>query len=64
MEHGMNKDMPIAIIEKGTMPEQKVYISSLTKLPSLLEKEDINAPTLMIVGEVVRLHEKLNWYGN
>ena len=28
MEHGMDKDMPIAIIEKGTMPEQKIYISS------------------------------------
>ena len=64
MEHGMDKDMPIAIIEKGTMPEQKVYISSLTKLPDLLEREDIHAPTLMIVGEVVKLNEKLNWYGN
>ncbi|WP_435188233.1 siroheme synthase CysG [Pseudothioglobus sp. nBUS_23] len=63
MEHGMDKDMPIAIIEKGTMPEQKVYISSLTKLPDLLATEDIHAPTLMIVGEVVRLNEKLNWYG-
>jgi uroporphyrin-III C-methyltransferase/precorrin-2 dehydrogenase/sirohydrochlorin ferrochelatase len=64
MEHGMDKDMPIAIIEKGTMPEQKVYISSLTKLPDLLAKEDIHAPTLMIVGEVVKLNKKLNWYGN
>ena len=64
MEHGMNKDMPIAIIEKGTMPEQKVYISSLTELPDLLVREDIHAPTLMIVGEVVKLNEKLNWYGN
>ena len=64
MEYGMDKDMPIAIIEKGTMPEQKVYISSLTELPDLLEKEDIQAPTLMIVGEVVKLNEKLNWYGN
>ena len=63
MEHGMDKDMPIAIIEKGTMPEQKVYISSLTKLPDLLATEDIHAPTLMIVGEVVKLNEKLNWYG-
>jgi len=63
MEHGMDKDMPIAIIEKGTMPEQKVYISSLTELPALLEREDIHAPTLMIVGEVVKLNEKLNWYG-
>ena len=63
MEHGMDKDMPIAIIEKGTMLEQKVYISSLNKLPDLLATEDIHAPTLMIVGEVVKLNEKLNWYG-
>ncbi len=63
LEHGMDKDMPIAIIEKGTMPEQKVYISSLTELPNLIAKEDIHAPTLMIVGEVVKLNEKLNWYG-
>jgi len=48
MEHGMDKNMPIAIIEKGTMPEQKVYISSLTKLPDLLAKENIHAPTLMM----------------
>ena len=64
MEYGMDKDMPIAIIEKGTMPEQKVYISSLIDLPALLERKDIHAPTLMIVGEVVKLNEKLNWYGN
>jgi len=63
IEHGMNKDMPIAIIEKGTMPEQKVYITTLSELPNLLTKEDIHAPTLMIVGEVVKLNEKLNWYG-
>lgn len=63
LEHGMDKDMPIAIIEKGTMPEQKVYITTLSELPNLLTKEDIHAPTLMIVGEVVKLNEKLNWYG-
>ncbi len=63
IEHGMNKDMPIAIIEKGTMPEQKVYITTLTELSNLLTKEDIHAPTLMIVGEVVKLNKKLNWYG-
>ena len=62
--HGMRKEMPIAIIEKGTMPEQKVYITTLLDLPDLLLKEDINAPTLMIVGEVVKLNEKLSWYGN
>ena len=62
--HGMRKEMPIAIIEKGTMPEQKVCITTLLALPDLLIKEDIHAPTLMIVGEVVKLNEKLNWYGH
>ena len=62
--HGMRKEMPIAIIEKGTMPEQKVYVTTLLALPELLIKEDIHAPTLMIVGEVVKLNKKLNWYGN
>jgi len=62
--HGMRKEMPIAIIEKGTMPEQKVYITTLLTLPDLLIKEDIHAPTLMIVGEVVKLNKKLNWYGH
>jgi uroporphyrin-III C-methyltransferase/precorrin-2 dehydrogenase/sirohydrochlorin ferrochelatase len=32
-------------------------------LPDLIATEDIHAPTLMIVGEVVKLNEKLNWYG-
>jgi uroporphyrin-III C-methyltransferase/precorrin-2 dehydrogenase/sirohydrochlorin ferrochelatase len=61
IEHGMRKDMPIALIEKGTMPEQKVYISTLFELPQLISKEKVGAPSLLIVGEVVKLHEKLNW---
>jgi uroporphyrin-III C-methyltransferase/precorrin-2 dehydrogenase/sirohydrochlorin ferrochelatase len=61
IEHGMRKDMPIALIEKGTMPEQKIYISTLVELPQLISKEKVGAPSLLIVGEVVKLHEKLNW---
>jgi len=57
----MREDMPIALIEKGTMPEQKVYISTLVELPQLIIKEKVGAPSLLIVGEVVKLHEKLNW---
>lgn len=61
IEHGMRKDMPIALIEKGTLPEQKIYISTLVELPQLIRKEKVGAPSLLIVGEVVKLHEKLNW---
>ena len=60
--HGMRKDMPVALIERGTTPEQKVYTASLSKLPDLINNEEIHAPTLMIVGEVVSLRGKLGWY--
>ena len=61
IEHGMRRDMPIALIEKGTLPEQKIYISTLSELPQLISREKVGAPSLLIVGEVVKLHEKLNW---
>ena len=60
--HGMRKDMPVALIERGTTPEQKVYTASLSKLPALINNEEIHAPTLMIVGEVVSLRGKLGWF--
>jgi uroporphyrin-III C-methyltransferase / precorrin-2 dehydrogenase / sirohydrochlorin ferrochelatase len=61
IEHGMKRGMPIALIEKGTLPEQKIYISTLSELPQLISREKVGAPSLLIVGEVVKLHEKLNW---
>ena len=60
--HGMREGMPVALIERGTTPEQKVYTASLSKLPNLINNEEIHAPTLMIVGEVVSLRGKLGWY--
>jgi len=62
VRHGMSADTPAALIEKGTTPEQKVYIGSLATLPELVQRYDVKAPTLIIVGDVVRLHGKLNWY--
>ena len=60
--HGMRGDMPVALIEKGTTPDQKVYTTTLAGLPDLVKNETIHAPTLIIVGEVVKLREKLNWF--
>jgi len=64
MACGMREDMPVALIERGTTPEQKVYTTSLSKLPDLINNQEIHAPTLMIVGEVVSLREKLGWFGD
>jgi len=62
--HGMREDMPVALIERGTTTEQKVYSTSLSKLSDLINNQEIHAPTLMIVGDVVSLREKLSWFGS
>ncbi|CAC9436903.1 Siroheme synthase / Precorrin-2 oxidase / Sirohydrochlorin ferrochelatase / Uroporphyrinogen-III methyltransferase [Bathymodiolus heckerae thiotrophic gill symbiont] len=60
--HGMRGNMPVALVEKGTTPEHKVHTTLLAELPNLVANETIHAPTLIIVGEVVKLREKLNWF--
>ena len=60
--HDMPPTTPAALIEQGTTPEQKVYVGDLDSLPELVRLNEIKAPTLIIVGQVVQLREKLNWY--
>ena len=62
VKHGRSKDTPIALIQKGTTPEQKVFIGTLETMPGIVLREKPQAPTLTIVGEVVSLHEKLSWF--
>jgi len=60
--HGMRSDMPAALIEQGTTPQQRVLRGTLSSLPDLVKTTPVRAPTLIIVGEVVRLREKLAWF--
>ena len=60
--HGRKPATPAALIEKGTTPAQRVFIGNLDTLPGLVESNDVRAPTLIVVGEVVELHKKLHWY--
>ena len=60
--HDMSPTTPAALIQQGTTPDQKVYIGDLDSLPELVRLNEIKAPTLIIVGQVVKLREKLNWY--
>ena len=62
IRHGMKRDMPAAIIEHGTTAKQRVYIGTLATLPALSLDHEIAAPSMAIIGEVVKLHEKLAWY--
>jgi uroporphyrin-III C-methyltransferase / precorrin-2 dehydrogenase / sirohydrochlorin ferrochelatase len=60
--HGVSPTMPAALVEQGTTPQQRVHIGNLTTLPDLVHQAKVHAPTLIIVGEVVSLHEKLEWF--
>jgi uroporphyrin-III C-methyltransferase/precorrin-2 dehydrogenase/sirohydrochlorin ferrochelatase len=59
--HGLPASTPVALVEQGTTPQQRVYIATLETLLDVIASKDIKPPTLIIVGEVVTLHEKLSW---
>ncbi|MBU2863238.1 siroheme synthase CysG [Reinekea forsetii] len=61
IQHGLSKTTPIALIQKGTTPNQKVFVGDLSSMPDIVLREKPEAPTLIIVGQVVSLHEKLKW---
>jgi len=60
--HGRHSSTPAALIEKGTTSSQRVLIGDLDSLPEIVENNEVRAPTLIVVGEVVELHKKLHWY--
>jgi len=60
--HGMPGHMPAALVQQGTTPQQKVFTGTLASLPDIVEREKPKPPTLIIVGRVVELQEKLAWF--
>lgn len=60
--HGLPADMPAALIQQGTTLEQRVLTGSLATLPRIVREGGVKAPTIIIVGEVVRLREQLKWF--
>lgn len=59
---GIAKTMPAALIQQGTTQKQKVYIGDLSTLPEIAKQHDIEPPTMIIIGEVVKLHDSLSWF--
>lgn len=62
VNHGLPASTPVALVQQGTTPNQRVFTSTLQALPELVRKEDIKPPTLIIVGTVVELHNQLKWF--
>ena len=62
VEHGLPTEKPAALIQKGTTEEHQVIAGDLSSLAGLVEQAGIRAPTLLIVGDVVKLRDSLNWF--
>jgi len=62
IEHGMPEETPIALVQKATTPDQKVVTGVLKTMARDVENSNIKPPTLIIVGNVVKLHKRLNWF--
>jgi len=62
IRHGRAADTPAALIQQGTTVNQRVFTGTLADLPRLVAEHEVHAPTLVIVGEVVKLRDKLKWF--
>ncbi|MGC2520599.1 MAG: uroporphyrinogen-III C-methyltransferase [Burkholderiales bacterium] len=60
--HGCSPDTPAAVVQRGTTPRQRVVEGTLKTLPQRAQQARIVPPTLIIVGEVVKLRRKLDWF--
>lgn len=60
--HGLPASMPAAIVQQGTTTNQQIVAGSLATLPALTANANLVPPTLIIVGEVVKLQPKLAWF--
>jgi uroporphyrin-III C-methyltransferase/precorrin-2 dehydrogenase/sirohydrochlorin ferrochelatase len=60
--HGVSAEMPVALVQQGTTEHQRVFTGTLADIQQIVEREKPKPPTLIIVGEVVQLQEKLSWY--
>lgn len=62
MEHGLPAETPIALVQQATTPRQRVFTGTIGDMPERILQEEIKPPTLIIVGNVVKLHDKLKWF--
>lgn len=60
--HGRAPDTPVALVEKGTTRDQRVLIADLATMAQTVADNNVHGPTLLIIGEVVKLHASLQWF--
>ena len=61
--HGRASSTPVALVENGSHPQQRVIAGTLAQLPELATAHGVRAPALLVVGEVAALAARLHWFG-
>ncbi|WP_408954923.1 uroporphyrinogen-III C-methyltransferase [Natroniella sp. ANB-PHB2] len=62
MEAGCNRETPVALVRWGTRPEQETLVGTLETIVTKVEKNNLKPPAIIVIGEVINLREKLNWF--
>ena len=62
--HGRSPETPVALIRWGTRPEQEILIGTLADIAEKAGKAGFKPPAITVVGDVVKLREKLRWFDN
>lgn len=64
VKNGRPPNTPVAVIKDGTRSQQRTIVGSLTDIADKIAEQQFTAPAVIVVGEVVRLREKLRWFDN
>lgn len=62
IQNGKSPQTPIALVHWGTLSDQRTVVGTLETIEERVKEANISNPSMMVIGEVVRLHQKLNWY--
>ncbi|KOY83296.1 uroporphyrinogen-III C-methyltransferase [Lysinibacillus macroides] len=62
IEHGRKATTPVAVIEWGTTAQQRTITGRLDEIASIIERQGYHNPSMIVVGEVVNVREKIQWF--
>jgi uroporphyrinogen III methyltransferase/synthase len=60
---GRHPDTPAAVVSRGTLPDQRVVGAALARIPAAVAEARLPGPALLVVGDVVRLSDRIAWFG-
>jgi uroporphyrin-III C-methyltransferase/precorrin-2 dehydrogenase/sirohydrochlorin ferrochelatase len=62
VSRGMDGRTPAALVQQGTTPRQRVFSATVATLPGVIADKAVAPPSMLIIGEVVKLQDKLAWF--